>query len=334
MTPALETLLLPFSRGILPQPARAIFLGALPHPAFAEWRNITGWQHFKPGADDWDAAGLKRTDDIPAQRFPMVLVLPGKARDEILHGFSIARQLLEPSGILAAAMPNTSGAERFEKELQRATRHIESFSKNKCRVFHAVNDGHWKEEIFAEWRALGGTQPVADTPFVTEAGVFSHGHIDAGSALLAASLPANLRGKAADLGAGWGFLTHALLRRNPGIRHVDLFEADSRALSCARLNLSSFLDRTEFHWHDVLTGLPGAYDVIIMNPPFHTGKTTDIGLGKMFIAAAQAALKRNGKLLLVANRQLPYENLLDHLGFRWSKPVENATFKLLFAVKT
>ena len=36
---------------------------------------------------------------------------------------------------------------------------------------------------------------------------------------------------------------------------------------------------------------------------------------------------------MVANRQLPYEAELDALGLIWRKPVEDATYKLLFAEK-
>jgi hypothetical protein len=40
-----------------------------------------------------------------------------------------------------------------------------------------------------------------------------------------------------------------------------------------------------------------------------------------------------GRIFLVANRQLPYEAELDELGLVWRKPVEDATYKLLFAEK-
>src|SRR5690606_11932924 len=124
-------------------------------------------------------------------------------------------------------MPNTAGAGRFEKELARATGGVESQQKHKCRAFHAVDDGSWNEALFSEWRALGGRRPLEGTGFVTEAGIFSADGIDPGSALLAEKLPAHLRGKVADLGAGWGFLTAAVLKRCQKVGRVDLFEADA-----------------------------------------------------------------------------------------------------------
>ena len=229
-------------------------------------------------------------------------------------------------------MPNTAGAGRFEKELAKATGPVISLQKHKCRAFHASDDGTWDEAIFNEWRTLGQRREISG--FTVEAGIFSSDHIDPGSQLLADHLPAHLHGKVADLGAGWGFLSDAVLRRCPQIQQLDLFESDARALACARENLARHQPREiHFHWHDVTTGIPGIYDAILMNPPFHTGQATDVDLGRAFLKVATAALRRGGKLLLVANRQLPYEAVLETSGLAWRKTAEDRTYKLLFAEK-
>ena len=276
---------------------------------------------------------FRRTDDPPDGTWPLVLVLPGKSRDETLAWFAMARDRLAPGGIIVAAMPNTAGAGRFEKELSKATGNITSIQKHKCRAFHATDDGTWNEAIFDEWRALGNPREIPGNRFITQAGIFSSDHIDPGSQLLADHLPANLHGTIADLGAGWGFLSDAALRRCPKIERLDLFEADSRALACARENLAGHEREIHFHWHDVTTGLPESYDAIIMNPPFHTGQSTDVDLGRAFLTTAATSLKRGGKLFLVANRQLPYEAVLEASGLAWRKAAEDKTYKLLFADK-
>jgi len=334
VNPALETLMLVFSaENGLTVPARALFLGAEPHPDLKEWPELTGWQPLKSLADAWAVAGFSYTDDVPDGKWPLVLMLPGKSRDETLAWFAIARDRLEPGGRIVAAMPNSAGAGRFEKELSTATGNIASIQKHKCRSFHAVENAHWNEAVFRKWRALGPPCEIPGTHFITQAGIFSSDHIDPGSQLLADHLPANLHGIVADLGAGWGFLSHAALRHCPKIKRLDLFEADSRALACARKNLANHERELHFHWHDVTTGLPGTYDAILMNPPFHTGQTTDVDLGRAFLTTAAAALTRGGRLFLVANRQLPYESALDSLHLTWRTHAENKTYKLLFAEK-
>lgn len=352
MNPALETLMLAFAEDGLTLPKRALFLGAEPHPELAAWPEIAGWQPFRPSATKWDSAGFARMDE-PAGTWPLVMMLPGKSRDETLAWFAKAHDLLEPNGTLLVSMPNTAGAARFEKELSQATGSVVSLQKHKCRAFHAVKSESWKEAVFKEWRALGERRKVPHTNFLTEAGIFSSEHIDPGSQLLADHLPASLRGKAADLGAGWGFLTDALLKRCPKIGPVDLYEADARALACAERNLQEHLrgiapsrdalslesspclagdeKQIHFHWHDVTTGLPEKYDTIVMNPPFHTGQATDVDLGRAFLRVAAASLNRGGKLLLVANRQLPYEAELTALGLSWRKLAEDHAYKILSA---
>ena len=334
MNPALETLLLAFTcEDGLSVPSRALFLGAEAHPALKDWPDVTGWQPFKPKAVAWEAAGFRRVDETQST-YPCVMLLPGKSRDETFALFARAYDLLETGGILVAAMPNTAGAARFEKELAKAAGAIGSLQKHKCRAFHAVKNDDWNVATLAEWRAAGERKLVSGTDLVAEAGVFSPDHIDSASALLAKHLPGNLRGKVADLGAGWGFLSHEIASRFSSVERLDLFEADARALDCAKQNLAAFPEVARFHWHDVAAGLGEVgYDAIVMNPPFHTGQNTDVGLGKAFIHTAAAALKRGGRLFLVANRQLPYEAELTAAGFAWRKPAEDATFKVLFADK-
>lgn len=349
MNPALETLMLAFSaEDGLPPPPRALFIGAESHPDLRAWPDITGWQPLKPLATAWEKAGFSRTDDLPDGKWPLVMILPGKSRDETLAWFSIARDRLEPGGTLLAALPNTAGAARFEKELSKATGGVTSIQKHKCRAFHATEDGGWNEETFTGWRALTERREISG--FTVEAGIFSSDHIDPGSQLLADHLPANLRGKIADLGAGWGFLSDAVLKRCPNIERLDLFEADARALACARVNLrrhetpvtrlssppcgAEDESRIHYHWHDVTTGLSDTgYDAIIMNPPFHTGQATDVDLGRAFLRTAGASLRRGGRLLLVANRQLPYEAALEVSGLPWRKIAEDKVYKILFADK-
>lgn len=332
MNPALETLLLPFSRGEIAIPPRALFLGAEPHPELAAWPAVTGWQPWRTQAEAWEKAGFARLDE-PAGAWPLVMVLPGKSRDETLALFATAHDRLEDGGILLVAMSNEAGAARFEKELAEAAGGVTSLQKHKCRAFHAVKSAAWDPQRLAGWRALGAAREVESTGFIVAPGVFSPQHADPGSALLAEHLPADLRGAVADLGAGWGYLSRAVAERCPAVKEIHLFEADARALACARGNLAGVTPELHFHWHDVAAGLPGRYEAIVTNPPFHRGQTTDVGLGRAFLRQATAALRTGGRLFVVANRQLPYEGELEALGLVWRKPLETATYKLLFAEK-
>ncbi|MEO7916232.1 MAG: methyltransferase, partial [Dokdonella sp.] len=83
-------------------------------------------------------------------------------------------------------------------------------------------------------------------------------------------------------------------------------EAEAEALVCARVNIPD--PRAKFHWADATTFKPvRLWDSVVMNPPFHTAREADAGLGIAFIKAAQRGLSPSGSLWMVANRHLPYE---------------------------
>ena len=97
MNAALETLMLAFEgEDGLAVPARALFIGAEAHPGLKNWPDIIGWQPLKPRAAAWERAGFTRAEDLPDGKWPLVLVLPGKSRDEALAWFAMARDRLEP----------------------------------------------------------------------------------------------------------------------------------------------------------------------------------------------------------------------------------------------
>lgn len=165
--------------------------------------------------------------------------------------------------------------------------------------------------------------------FVTRPGVFSADGPDRGSVLLAAALPEKIKGHVADLGAGWGYLSRAILAHD-GVKSLDLVEADRDALDCARENVTD--PRAVFHWADA-TGFKPArpWDVVVMNPPFHTSRAADPDLGAAFIRAAHRGLLPSGSLWLVANRHLPYDRILTPLFRSVEEIGGDAAFRLIRA---
>lgn len=356
--PALEVLCLPFATGALAWPRE----GTVP---FLRARD--GWplreaarpglvceQSFKPEADalarsgwtvrDAEAAGPGTIDpemidpetiDDDASH-PLVLLLPPRQRDEARALFARAVAACAPGGVVVACMPNDEGAKSGEADLKALAGLSGSLSKQHCRVFWATVDASTTDAaLLAAWRALDAPRPILDGRFLSRPGVFAWDRIDAASALLAAHLPAHLRGRAADLGCGYGYLSVELLQRCPGIVSLDPYEAEARALALAKRNLDAFAARVplDFHWHDVAAGLPQRYDVIVTNPPFHAqGRAERPDIGRAFIAAAADALNPGGCLWLVANRHLPYEQVLD-ARFATVRTVAQANgFKIIEAV--
>src|SRR5690606_14454552 len=123
-------------------------------------------------------------------------------------------------------------------------------------------------DAVAAWAAAAAPARNAEG-FVTAPGLFSPDRAEPGSRMLAGSLAAPLRGRGADVGAGWGWLAQAAVAGGPEIEALDLYEAEARALDAARENVTD--PRAGFHWADVTTLGPGVapYVAVIANPPFH-----------------------------------------------------------------
>lgn len=315
--PALEALLVPFLVGRLPWPmSGALFLRARAGRGLvpSAWPGLVCEQSFRPEADALERAGFSVNAGGDG-RHRLVLVLPPRQRDEARALLARACARVEgDNGVVIASVANAEGAKAVEADLARIAGPVSTLSKHKCRVFWArPNAGGGDAALAAAWRDLDAPRPILGGRFTSRPGVFAWDRIDPASALLAEQLPADLGGRAADLGAGWGFLADALLRRCPAITSLHLYEAEARALDLARRNLSPHAGRValDFRWHDVTAGLPAAYDVIVSNPPFHGhGRTARPDIGRAFIAAAAGALVPGGTLWLVANRHLAYEQAL------------------------
>lgn len=181
-----------------------------------------------------------------------------------------------------------------------------------------------------EWH---GGRPLTAGRFRTAPSSFSHDRIDAGSKLLADCLPADLKGAVADFCAGWGYLAAEVVRRCPGVARIDLYEADYDSLEAAKRNLEGFA-AARFFWQD-LAAEPVAerYDAIVMNPPFHRGRAAEPGIGRDMIGAAASALRKGGRLFMVANRELPYETTLGQLFAQWRETAREGGFKTFVATR-
>ena len=134
--------------------------------------------------------------------------------------------------------------------------------------------------------------------FTTDAGVFSKGHVDPGTLLLARSLPADLAGRALDLGCGWGALSVLTLCRFPRLELV-MSDVNRRALDLAQQNVQANGMRAQAVHSDGLQAVQGTFDAVLTNPPIRAGKQV---IYAMF-ADSRARLNPGGRLILVIRKQ-------------------------------
>ena len=259
--------------------------------------------------------------------FDVALVLTGRHRGQNELRIAEAIRRVAPGGLIVVAGGKDNGIDSLRKRINGMVPLEAHLPKH-----HGV--AFWFRQAGTEAaEALRAANPdlVVEGRFRTAPGMFSFDRVDAGSKLLLDSLPAGLAGNVADFCAGWGYLAAEVAQRSTGLSGLDLYEADFEALEAARHNVRGAVEPRCF-WTDLLTEtVERRYDAIVMNPPFHSGRAAEPGIGAGMIRAASKALKPGGRLFMVANRQLPYEQVLAATFSSHAQVASDGMFKVFSA---
>lgn len=275
---------------------------------------------FRPDHDYFAARGYAVEGEGP---YVAALVCVPRSRDYARALMAEAAGAVLPGAPVLVDGQKTDGIETALKDL-----------KPLVALSGAIAKAHGRIAAFpagpelAAWAAA--PHKIADG-FITRPGVFSADGPDPGSVLLAGALPDKLGSKLVDLGAGWGYLSRAILARD-SVKRLDLVEAEAVSLDCARENITD--PRARFHWADALNFRPESLaDTVVMNPPFHIGRSSDPRLGLAFIEAARKILAPNGALWMVANRHLPYDEALTTHFLEFETVTQTNAFRVTRAIK-
>jgi 16S rRNA (guanine1207-N2)-methyltransferase len=332
---ALKTLFHPFVGGELPAPekgARVLFLGA--EPGF---RLPEGWaapihavQGFRPDFRALERMGVVVTPRAEGEGYAATLILAGRHRglNELRVAEAIERT--KPGGLVVVAGSKDDGIASLRRRLAGLVEIEGALPK-----YHGLAFWFRRETRAGDAApALRAANParLVEGRYRTAPGMFSHDRVDAGSRLLVENLPADLRGHVADFCAGWGFVAAEVAGGFPAVSALDLHEADFEALEAARINLEGTAQEKKFLWTDLAAEpVERRYDAVVMNPPFHKGRATAPEIGAGMIRAAAQALKPGGRLVMVANRQLPYEAVLEAAFSSWGEVARDNAFKVFSA---
>jgi 16S rRNA (guanine1207-N2)-methyltransferase len=168
----------------------------------------------------------------------------------------------------------------------------------------------------------------------TRPGVFSWEHLDEATSILAEAMQITEGASVLDLGCGAGALgiVASSLSRSGRITMVD---ADIEAVRSAERTAET---NGITNYRALASDIAGAvlderFDVVITNPPFHVGKATDLDVPQQFIADAHEVLTPGGRLFLVANRTLPYEQAIKHRFGNVNNVHDGPRFKVICAVR-
>jgi len=303
----------------------------------------TGGTAVLPRRDDWldaRASGVQAVpdwNDLPINGVSQAVVHLQKGRAATWHALGAAWARLEPGGRLLLVGGNDLGIKSAVKRLSVELCQPAVIAANRARARVAV----WRREGAAE-----PDRPVVEPVEVVSGrdrfklrstpGVFSADGVDPGTRLLlehieALSPPTTIF----DPGCGLGVLGLAALRRWPTATAV-LADADHRAVACAGGSAADLglADRCKIMWWDATRDPAPARscDLVLVNPPFHSGVPVDLQPARAIFRAIDAVLSPGGRALIVANRTLPWERDLRLIG-RHSQLADEGGYKVIEVVR-
>ena len=169
---------------------------------------------------------------------------------------------------------------------------------------------------------------------VATGGVFAGTSLDIGTRALVDvldRLPSYAN--AIDLGCGTGILAARLAQLNPDAA-VLASDQSAAAVASARLTmLANDLD-VRVTRDDALAGEPDASaDLILLNPPFHTGATVHKGLAEKLFRASARVLRPGGELWTVWNSHLAYRPQLERIVGETRQIARGPKFTVTASVK-
>ncbi len=269
------------------------------------------WERFAVG-------GRAATAWPPEVRVDLVALRMPKARAALVMMVHAAAARLAPKGRLVLAGANDEGARSAGKTLAGVFGSVTKLgSRRHCQLWEARDPlpdirgdrASWAERVDADGLSWSSWP-----------GLFAHGRLDAGTALLLDVLPTPAAGaRVLDFGCGAGVLGIALRARQPAVDYTGI-DVDALAVAAARDNLPG----TRIVLSDAFLGHgDGGYDLVVSNPPLHTGVARDVRPLADLLAGLPSRLTRDGEAWLVTQRGVDLAAGLGD-GFRQVERVRTA----------
>jgi 16S rRNA (guanine1207-N2)-methyltransferase len=273
-----------------------------------------------------------------AASFDVVVMEAPAGRKFARRWLALAGHALKPGGQLYVAGPKAEGIESIVADARALCGQsaILAYRDHNRVAMATLVAGHAPPDWASEPGIAPGTWAEASvnlagmrTRIASLAGIFSYDRLDTGTAFLLANTQFRPGERILDAGCGWGALGIAAARA--GATRVDLLDNSLLAVAAAGRNLADLgLTNARALPSDALTAVADErYDLIVTNPPFHTGRAVDYDAAGAFIAGARELLTPRGRLMLVANAFIRYERAMQETFGSVETVAENDRYHVL-----
>ena len=254
----------------------------------------------------------QNTSDLNDIELDGVIIFMPRAKDVLTLLLQQACSLLAAGKKLIVIGEHAKGVKSAPKYMQDFVTDIQKYDNaRRCSLFigHSLENTRFRLDEFTKFQ----TVKIKDTmlEIATLPSVFGHKKLDPATQMLLTELPAleNIR-SFYDFACGSGVISAYILKQYPEMK-ATLSDVHSLSLFTAKKTLSANNVSAQIIAADGCAKLENKVDLIVCNPPFHQGNKNDYAITQNFIRQAYDRLAIQGRLIMVANRFLPYADSLD-----------------------
>lgn len=240
-----------------------------------------------------------------------VIYMP-KSKEQAKMLISNIASVIKPEGQLLLVGENKAGIKSAAKLLEPYSQQVNKIDSARhcslyCAQLNKTNPPFELKKWLKKWTIeIAGTE----LNLVSLPGVFSHTELDDGTRLLLENIDTVPKGTILDFACGAGVIGCFLAKKQSQLQLV-MSDVSALALHCAAESARLNLLEAKVIASDGLTDVPGHFDAVFTNPPFHTGIQTNYSVTEKFIQDIRQHLRPGGSLTLVANRFLKYPEALQ-----------------------
>ncbi len=258
--------------------------------------------------------------------YKTALVRLPRSNDELTLTLHAVRSMLTDDGSLYLFGANDEGIKSAGKRLAPLFDQSEAIAtKHHSRLWQARATQEKPRAPFSAWKQVNMiTTPQGDIPLVSYPGLFAKGILDPGTALLLENFP-TLKDEACvlDFACGTGVIAAAVRLTKPRTA-LSILDNDRLALEAACGNVP---DAKLINDNKLCAALP-KFDLIISNPPLHSGKSQTFDILEDLCVKAPDHLTKKGALLIVVQRATPAQRLLEASFKKVDLQAENRSYRI------
>ncbi len=263
---------------------------------------------------------------IPHGNYDLVIYYYPKSKPEALMCLDNIRAVCHQDAQLFVVGENKSGVKSADKQLKDHCGFNNKIDSAKHCILYLFSELTLKDSFDINCYHKQFRVKAGDIEFtaISVPGVFNHGALDVGTEVLLNNAPNISKGKVLDFACGAGIIATYLGLKQPNLEFV-CSDVSALATYATKQTLAQNKLTGEAILSDGLASVSGKFDLIISNPPFHTGIATDYTIAEAFLSSAKQHLSKQGKLTIVANSFLKYPAILEaqfgqfHVDFKNNK---------------